>query len=148
MESVFCVWSESDSSWTCAQCGAVVSKSVLPKRPFSACRVGAEKNCVPFRAVAKAESKKLRPSLPSYAISGPGTELKKLLSRIGFKASPGCKCNSRMIQMNMWGCDECERKLDEIVGWLREEASARRLPFLETIARLLVNRAISSARRH
>jgi hypothetical protein len=41
----------------------------------------------------------------------------------------------------------CEANLDEIVGWLREEATKRSLPFLDLPARLLVRRAISNARR-
>jgi hypothetical protein len=41
----------------------------------------------------------------------------------------------------------CEAHLDEIVGWLREEAEKRGLPFLDMAGRLLVRRAISLARR-
>jgi hypothetical protein len=50
--------------------------------------------------------------------------------------------------MNLWGPDECERKIDLIVGWLREEATRRRLPFVDTLARMLVKRAISNARKN
>jgi hypothetical protein len=49
--------------------------------------------------------------------------------------------------MNLWGADECERRMDEIVGWLKEESAKRSLPFIEAAARLLVKRAISNARK-
>jgi hypothetical protein len=41
----------------------------------------------------------------------------------------------------------CEANLDTIVGWLREQAEARGLPFLDVAGRLLVRRAISNARK-
>jgi hypothetical protein len=41
----------------------------------------------------------------------------------------------------------CEAHLDEIVGWLREEATKRGLPFLDAAGRVLVRRAISNARK-
>ena len=41
----------------------------------------------------------------------------------------------------------CEAHLDEIVGWLREEATKRKLPFIDTVGRMLVRRAIKNARR-
>jgi hypothetical protein len=41
----------------------------------------------------------------------------------------------------------CTAHLDEIVGWLREEATKRSLPFLDAAGRVLVRRAISNARK-
>ena len=41
----------------------------------------------------------------------------------------------------------CEANIDTIVGWLREQAEARGLPFLEIAAKMLVRRAIRNARR-
>jgi len=78
---------------------------------------------------------------------GPGTELKGLLSYLFISDRQGCKCNSRMRMMNQWGCDRCEKRIDEIVGWLREEAEIRRIPFLESGARAIVMAAIAIARR-
>ena len=83
--------------------------------------------------------------------SGPGTELKKLLKTwLRIEASPTCSCNARARRMDVeearapgW----CEAHLDEIVGWLREEATKRKLPFLDAAGRVLVRRAISNARR-
>lgn len=79
--------------------------------------------------------------------SGPGTELKKLLARIGITSTPTCSCNARARQMDAKGCDWCEANLGEIVGWLREEAAKRGLPFLDAAGRVLVRRAIANARK-
>jgi hypothetical protein len=80
--------------------------------------------------------------------SGPGTELKTLLARVGITATPDCACNARAAEMDRQGVEWCEAHLDTIVGWLREQAEARGLPFLDVAGRLLVRRAISNARRH
>ncbi len=49
--------------------------------------------------------------------------------------------------MDARGCEWCEANIDTIVGWLREEAEKRGLPFLDVVGRLLVRRAIRNARR-
>jgi hypothetical protein len=41
----------------------------------------------------------------------------------------------------------CERNIDTIVGWLREEAEKRRLPFVDAVGRMIVRRAIARYRR-
>ena len=82
---------------------------------------------------------------------GPGTELKKLLKTwLRIEATPNCSCNARAKKMDVeearapgW----CEAHLDEIVGWLREEATKRKLPFVDMAGRVLVRRAISNARK-
>lgn len=84
---------------------------------------------------------------PPAATHGPGTELKKLLKKVGITASPTCSCNARARTMDQWGCDKCEERVDEIVGWLREEATKRGLPFVNMAGRMLVQRAIQNARR-
>jgi len=78
---------------------------------------------------------------------GPGTELKKLLAKVGITASPDCSCNARAAEMDRQGVEWCEANLDTIVGWLREQAEARGLPFLDLAGRLLVRRAIQNARK-
>jgi len=80
---------------------------------------------------------------PAY---GPGTEMKKLLKAVGITATPNCSCNARARQMDVWGCDECERRLEEIVDWLGEEAARRKLPYLRAAGRQLVKLAIRRAR--
>lgn len=87
------------------------------------------------------------PAVPVPTPSGPGTELKRLLASIGITSSPGCSCNQRAREMDARGPEWCEANLDTIVGWLREEASKRKLPFVDMAGRLLVKRAIRNARK-
>ena len=87
-----------------------------------------------------------RPSSPPPA-GGPGTEIKKLLARVGITATPDCACNARAAEMDRQGVEWCEANIDTIVGWLREQAEARGLPFLDLAGRLLVRRAIGNARK-
>lgn len=80
---------------------------------------------------------------------GPGTELKKLLATIGITAEPTCKCNARAEQMDRMEKQSpgwCEANIDLIVGWLREEAERRRLPFVDLAGKLLAKRAIARHR--
>jgi hypothetical protein len=79
--------------------------------------------------------------------AGPGTELKKLLAKIGIKASPTCSCNKRAQIMDEKGIEWCKENIDMIVGWLREEATKRKLPFVDFAGKLLVQRAISLAEK-
>jgi hypothetical protein len=80
-----------------------------------------------------------------------GTELKSLLAGWPFRivATADCKCTSRAAYMDAKGCDWCESEegMDEIMGFLREAAEERGLPFLDVAARLLVRRAIHNARK-
>jgi hypothetical protein len=76
-----------------------------------------------------------------------GSELKALLGRLGINAEPGCACESRANEMDRNGCDWCEANIPTIVGWLREEATKRGLPFVDLAGTVLVRRAISNARR-
>lgn len=48
--------------------------------------------------------------------------------------------------MDEMGCQWCEDNLEEIVSWLREEASVRGLPFLDAAAKQVVKLAIRKAR--
>jgi hypothetical protein len=52
--------------------------------------------------------------------------------------------------MDAWGPEECSKpeRIDEVVQVMREEATARGLPFLDIAGRLLVRRAIANARRN
>ena len=81
------------------------------------------------------------------APKGPGWHLKKLLRSFGIVATANCSCNARARTMDANGCDWCEANLDEIVGWLREEAAKRGLPFIDVAGRVLVRRAIANARK-
>jgi hypothetical protein len=50
--------------------------------------------------------------------------------------------------MDEMGCDWVEENIDECVGYLRESAADRGLPFLDLAGRMLVRRAIANARRN
>jgi hypothetical protein len=41
---------------------------------------------------------------------GPGTELERILSW-AFKKSEGCDCDAHKSAMNVWGPDECEKRM-------------------------------------
>lgn len=86
---------------------------------------------------------------PRLAAGGPGTELAKLLKRFGIEPTPTCQCRAKAAEMDAWGPDECERpeRIDEVVAVMRAEAAARGLPFLDSVGRILVRRAIRNARR-
>jgi len=77
----------------------------------------------------------------------PGTEMKALLARIGITASPTCSCNKRAQIMDEKGCDWCEEHIEEIDGWLAEEAKKRKLPYLSLAGRALIRLAIRRARK-
>ena len=83
------------------------------------------------------------------ATTGPGTELKKLLAGWPFRLVAGadCKCNQRATYMDAKGCDWVEANIEECVGYLRESAADRGLPFLDAAGRVLVRRAIHNARK-
>lgn len=94
---------------------------------------------------AVAPSGALQPPAPT---SGPGTELKAILRNwLGIVASPNCSCNARARQMDEWGPDECERRIPEIVDWLQEQATARKLPFVRFAGEQAVKMAIRRARK-
>jgi len=79
--------------------------------------------------------------------AGPGTELKALLKTIGIVASPTCSCNKRARVMDEKGCDWCEQNIDEIDGWLAEEAKKRKLPYISLAGKTLIRLAIRRARK-
>ena len=78
---------------------------------------------------------------------GPGTELKRLLKRLGIKPDGTCNCEHHAAQMDAWGPDGCEENMDAVVGWLEKEARKRCLPFVRFGAEQLVRLAIRRARR-
>jgi hypothetical protein len=89
------------------------------------------------------------PEPPAPRPHGPGTELSKLLKRLGIEPTPTCQCRAKAQEMDMWGCDECSKpeRIDEVVAVMRAEAEARGLPFLDVAGRMLVRRAIQNARK-
>ena len=87
---------------------------------------------------------------PPPPTHGPGTELSRLLKRVGISPTPTCQCRAKQQEMDAWGCDEASKpeRIDEVVAVMRAEAEARGLPFLDVAGRMLVRRAISNARRN
>jgi hypothetical protein len=81
---------------------------------------------------------------------GPGTEIKKLLSRIGIKAKSGCKCSDRARHIDYMESKNpgwAERNIENILDWMQEEAKKRKLPFVRAGAKLLVKLAIRRAKK-
>lgn len=76
---------------------------------------------------------------------GPGTELKKLLAKIGIHSTATCSCNARAQLMDEKGAAWCRENETAIIGWLREEATKRALPFVDLAGKLLLRRAIALA---
>lgn len=85
--------------------------------------------------------------LLSKVPTGPGTELKKLISWFYVPDDSKCKCNDRIAKMNKWGPDGCEERMDTIIRWLKHSAATHNVPFQETVVRMLIKRAISNARK-
>lgn len=127
-----CEWRHTSGQIECIHCGRVVRTS--SRTAGMIC----PKNDAPFLVPA-----------PNRSAGGPGTELKAMLSGWPFyiTALPGCPCNEHAKQMDAWGPDVCEQRINEIVAWLQLEATGRGLPFSTLAAKLLVRRAIAKARR-
>jgi len=78
--------------------------------------------------------------------NGPGSILSGMLSSIGIKSTANCACRRHAIEMNDNGPDWCEQNMDKILSWLKEESTKRKLPFVESVAKIMVNKAISKSR--
>lgn len=77
-----------------------------------------------------------------------GTRLKQLLAQFGISADePGCQCKSRAALMDREGCEWVDANVDTVVGWLREEAAKRGLPFIDAAGKMLVREAVRRARK-
>ena len=88
------------------------------------------------------------PPVPSVA-TGPGHELKKLLAGwpLRITSSSNCSCNAHARRMDEMGCDWCADNVPTITEWMRGEAAKRKMPFIATLAGLMVKRAIHNARK-
>ena len=87
--------------------------------------------------------------------SGPGSKLHSLiLKTIGQSTQEGCGCQNRINQMNAWGTTGCREHIDEIVGWLADQAAKRnwwktavKLPGAKFFIRRMVMAAIIQAEK-
>lgn len=78
---------------------------------------------------------------------GVGDILHNKLVQFGIEESAGCNCDSNRRLMNVWGPDLCKINIDSIVGWMKEEAYKRKLPFSSLLAKELVLWAIKKAKK-
>ncbi len=84
---------------------------------------------------------------PAPSKGGPGTELKKLLSKFRLKPK-GCVCNRHAAEMDRRGPVWCRENIDKIVGWLMAEAKKRKVA-LANLSRPAIKLLIRWAiRRH
>jgi len=80
--------------------------------------------------------------------NGAGSILSNMLSSIGIKSSPSCACRKHALEMNEKGPDWCEQNMNTILAWLKDESTKRKLPFIESVAKMMINKAISKAREY
>lgn len=121
--SSFCQLVEDNGKHRCSVCGATFGAKV--------------------RAVCGIERKAKRHD----STGGAGTELKKLLRLVGIHATRNCSCNAKALTMDARGTEWCAENIETIVGWLKEEAGKRGLPFMVMPAKILVRRAIANAHK-
>lgn len=79
--------------------------------------------------------------------NGPGSILAGMFHLLGIKSSPTCSCKKHAIEMNDKGIEWCEQNISTIVDWLKEESSKRKIPFIESVAILVIKRAIRQSKR-
>lgn len=111
-------------------------------------RLDAEKR---FREIMGDDEQKYLQSLFPMTLEenpdGPGSILTGMISTLGIKSTSNCSCRRHALEMNEKGPDWCEQNLDTIIGWLKDESKKRNLPFVETVAKMMVNKAISKSRK-
>lgn len=95
--------------------------------------------------LSKENYEALKRNFRGVAAGGVGTELKKLLSRLGITAQPGCSCLARANAMDARGVPWCRANVETIVDWLQEEAAKRGLPFVRLAGKAIVHLAIRRA---
>ena len=78
---------------------------------------------------------------------GPGTVLAGMIKTLGIHMSDSCSCRRHALAMNEKGNEWCSQNMDTVVGWLREEASRRGLPFVDMVGKVMVNRAIKKSKK-
>jgi hypothetical protein len=78
---------------------------------------------------------------------GPGTQLSLIFKKFKIRPVAGCKCLEHTHTMNAKGADWCEENIETILDWLQEEAGRSKLPFIRSLARVLVRRAIARSRK-
>lgn len=144
----YCRFTEHENQWKCERCQIFISKNIAQNTPpHCVCRlqdldsIGVQSEPIPGQKTV------VRQNLFDVKKIGPGTMLKNILSTFGIKATAGCSCNAKANIMDEKGIEWCENNIDTIVGWLREESQKRGLPFVNSLGKLLVKKAIKNAKR-
>lgn len=78
---------------------------------------------------------------------GPGTALRGLLKKAGFKERTGCDCKKYARKMDQAGVEWCEDNQPTILRWLIRSARRQRLPFVHAVAYRFIQEAISIAKQ-
>ena len=73
---------------------------------------------------------------------GVGTQLAKILNRVGIEYDPGCSCSSKVSLLDKKGLKWCTENQDYIINILSEEAIKRNIPIVPKTFRALVRLAI------
>lgn len=79
---------------------------------------------------------------------GPGTILAGMFSMLGIKAGKNCSCKRHALEMNVKGLEWCENNRKTILGWLEQESKNRKIPFVETLANMVLTRAFNKSRKY
>jgi len=79
--------------------------------------------------------------------NGPGTILTNMIKTLGIKSSSSCSCRRHALKMNAKGADWCKDNLGEICAWIKEESKKRKIPYVETVVKIMVNRAINKSKK-
>ena len=79
---------------------------------------------------------------------GPGSILANMFSMLGIKSSPTCSCRKHALEMNLKGTEWCENNMETILSWLKEESEKRNIPFVKTLAKMVVTKAINKAKKY
>ena len=89
-------------------------------------------------------------TVPVPEMCGPGCQLRRTLEWWRIRDDGSCGCHEYAAQMDAWGPDGCDARMDEIVAHLVEQAAKRSvilgaIPSAAVVP--LVRRAIDAARR-
>lgn len=124
--------------------GPVTGASVILDKPAGQ-RLGYELRRIPSSSTGW--TYRLRISCPpgTRVAGGPGSELTRLLNRFWVRYQPGCKCQDRAARMDDMGPEWCRENEDLILSWLEEEARRRGIPYIHSLAKMVLEAAISRA---
>ena len=78
---------------------------------------------------------------------GPGTILTNMIKTLGIKSSSSCSCRRHALKMNDKGAQWCKDNIGEICSQIKEESKKRKIPYVETVVKIMVNRAINKSEK-